>query len=185
MSKLNYLATLIIMPVLALVTNGTLSDRANAANTIEVACDTNTSVPTITATFSSPKQSSTEKYQSSQTASILKFVPEYFSPQSALVNCQKTAKLLHGYYSRGEMNYLASDTINGKPVVCAVERRGVSCDSYSSEILFSLEQSVNPTKLLYDMLGNNFKGSQLPSSRTVSRIYTDLRPSWWPFKKLF
>jgi hypothetical protein len=79
------------------------------------------------------------------------------------------------------MNYLASDTIKGKPVVCAVERRGLSCDSYNSDVLFSLNQPISPGELLYNMLGEDFKGSKAPSSRTVSRIYTDLRPLWWPF----
>lgn len=180
MKKLNYLA-MPTMSMFAIGTIGGLSIQADATNTVEVTCDVNNSVPTISATLLTQKDSPTERYKGSQTISILSFLPEYFSPESALTNCQKTASSLDGYYSRGEMNYLASDTIDGKPVVCAVERRGVSCDSYSSEILFSLEQPVNPTKLLYDMLGSNFKGSQLPSSRTVSRIYTDLRPSWWPF----
>jgi hypothetical protein len=79
------------------------------------------------------------------------------------------------------MNYLASDTVKGKPVICAVERRGLSCDSYNSDILFSLDRSISPSELLYNMLGEDFKGSKAPSARTVSRIYTDLRPLWWPF----
>ncbi|MBE9047162.1 hypothetical protein IQ255_22640 [Pleurocapsales cyanobacterium LEGE 10410] len=141
-------------------------------NTVEVSCDRQTSIPTVVATLSSQ--------ETSQVTPILSFLPQYFSPNEALLNCIDTAEKLHTFYNQDRMNYLASDTIEQKPVVCAVERRGLSCDSYSSEILFSLTEPVNPTELLYNMLGNNFKGSRLPSSRTVSRIYTDLRPLWWP-----
>lgn len=181
MNESNCLAAVLTIPTLVLGSIALNSNRANAANTVRVSCDTNTSVPTVVATLSTQSQSSTKDYRSSQISPILSFLPEYFSSESALANCQKTARYLHKYYSEGEMNYLASDTIDGKPVVCAVKRRGVRCDNYSSEILFSLDQKVNPTKLLYNMLGSNFKGSQPPSLRTVSRIYTDLRPNWWPF----
>ena len=186
MNRSNCLAALLTIPTLVLGSIELGSNRANAANivaanTVRVSCDTNTSVPTVVATLSTQDSASTQDYRSSQTNPILSFLPEYFSPESALTNCQKTAQSLHKHYSQGEMNYLASDTINGKPVVCAVKRRGVRCDNYSSEILFSIDKTVNPTQLLYNMLGNNFKGSQPPSLRTVSRIYTDLRPNWWPF----
>ena len=152
-------------------------DPVNASTGVEVVCDANASVPTVTATLFNV--SGTE--QISQKTDILSFLPEYFSPEEASVNCQNTAQSLQSYYAKGEMNYLASDTIDGKPVVCAIERRGISCDGYRSEILFALNKPVNPSQLLYDMLGGNFKDSQIPSSRTVSRIYTDLRPTWWPF----
>ena len=170
---------MVAIPMLTSGTIATSSDRAVATNLVEVTCNTQTSVPTVTATLSN--QSSIESEQNFQSTTILSFLPQYFSSESALTNCQKTAASLQDYYNRDKMNYLASDTIDGKPVVCAVERRGIKCDGYSSEILFSLEHSVNPTTLLYDILGKDFKGSQVPSSRTVSRIYTDLRPIWWPF----
>ena len=172
---------MLTMPALVIGTMGA-SNQAIAANTVEVTCNLDTSAPTVIATLSSQEHSSTKHYKSSQTTSILSFVSEYFSPESAIDNCQKTATKLHSYYNNNQMNYLASDTIDGKSVVCAVERRGIGCDSYGSEILFySQNTQVNPTKFLYDLLGSDFKSPQLPSSRTVSRIYTDLRPIWWPF----
>ncbi|MCC0175996.1 hypothetical protein I4641_03245 [Waterburya agarophytonicola K14] len=180
MSKLNYLRTAIALPV-AFGVLGTYGHRVNATNTIQVSCDTSTSIPTIAATLSNSDKSSGDVDRAFQTTHILSFLPEYFSTEEASFNCQKTAASLQSYYSKGVMNYLASDTIDGKPVVCAVERRGVSCDGYSSEILFSLDRAVNPNQLLYDMLGEDFKSSQSPSYRTLSRTYTDLRPTWWPF----
>lgn len=175
MKNLNYLATLTTVPAIALAALGSLSSPSQASNTntVNVTCDLQNSVPTVIATFSNQ--------ESMQITPILSFVPEYFAPEEAKLNCQSTAEKLHGFYSQDKMNYLASDTLGEKPVVCAVARRGVNCSGYNSEILFSLAQAVSPTELLYNMLGNDFKGSQPPSSRTVSRIYTDLRPTWWPF----
>ncbi len=181
MNKLNCLATALTIPALAVGTAMIDGDRALAANSVKVSCDISASVPTVVATLSSQSQYDAQTVRRSQTSSILSFLPKYFDSESARTHCQKAAKSLDSYYSQGKMNYLASDTINGKPVVCAVQRRGVRCDSYGSDILFSLEKTVNPVELLYNMLGENFKGSQPPSSRTVSRIYTDLQPNWWPF----
>ena len=149
------------------------ADKSNAASTIQVSCDQQTKVPTVIATLS--------HQSASQVTPILSFLPEYFSATEAIQNCESTATKLNVFYNEERMNYLASDTIDVKPVICAVERRGLGCDSYNSDVLFSLEQPVSPAELLFDMLGSNFKGSQLPASRTVSRIYTDLRPDWWPF----
>ena len=157
------------------------SSRANAAKTIEVICDTTLDNPTVTATLSNPDSSIPKAERVNRKTEILSFPSQYFSTEEASVGCQKTAESLQNYYSNNKMNYLASDTINGKPVVCAVERRGVSCDGYRSEILFSIDRPINPSQLLYNMLGGNFKDAQIPSSRTVSRIYTDLRPSWLRF----
>ena len=150
-----------------------LSTPGQATNLVGVTCEQKASVPTVIATLSNQKVS--------QAKSILSFLPQYFSSTEGINLCQKTAEKLNTVYSQNRMNYLASDTIEGQPVVCAVERRGLSCDSYNSEVLFSVNQSVNPTELLYNMLGGDFKGSKVPSTRTVSRIYTDLRPLWWPF----
>lgn len=144
-----------------------------AANKIEIGCDRQGSIPTVVITFF--------KQDSSQTEPILSFMPQYFSSKEAEDKCRSTAEKLNTIYSQDRMKYLASDTLQQKPVVCAVERRGLKCDNYSSEILFLLNKPIDPTQLLYDMLGDNFKGSQPPSSRTVDRIYTDLRPQWWPF----
>lgn len=159
--------------ILALSGLTLFSEGAQAANAISVTCASQEKVPAVIAILSNQ--------ETSQVTRILSFLPQYFSEQEALALCATTAKKLHTFYNENRMNYLASDTIGEKPVVCAVERRGLGCDSYNSDILFSLQESVSPTKLLYNMLGENFKGSQLPSSRTVSRIYSDLRPFWWPF----
>lgn len=173
MKNLNYFATLTTVPAIALATLGSLSSPSQASNTVNVTCDLQNSIPTVIATFSNQ--------EGMQVTPILSFLPQYFAPEEANLNCQNTAEKLHGFYTQDKMNYLASDTIGEKPVICAVARRGVNCDGYNSKILFSLTQAVSPTELLYNMLGSDFKGSQPPSSRTVSRIYTDLRPTWWPF----
>ena len=150
-----------------------LTTPGHATSTINVACELEANVPTVKAILSNQ--------EASQTTSILSFLPQYFESEQAVQLCQATAAKLQVFYSENKMNYLASDSLAGKPVVCAVERRGLNCDSHNSDILFSLDRSVSPSELLYNMLGKNFKGSQVPSSRTVSRIYTDLRPLWWPF----
>lgn len=162
-----------LAPLIALLSLMTFPEKSNAAGTIQVTCDQQTTVPTVIATLSNQS--------ASQVTPILSFLPEYFSTTEAVKSCENTASKLNFFYNENRMNYLASDTVNEKPVVCAVERRGLGCDSYNSDILFSLNQPVSPAELLFNMLGSNFKGSQLPSSRTVSRIYTDLRPNWWPF----
>lgn len=173
MVKSNYLTTLATVIVAASASLPVFSEEAWATNRVEVTCDRQGTVPRVIATLSHKG--------TSQTAPILSFLPQYFSAEEADSLCQDTASKLNVFYNQERMNYLASDTVNRQPVVCAVERRGLGCDSYNSEVLFSLTEPVNPTELLYNMLGENFKGSQIPSSRTVSRIYTDLRPQWWPF----
>lgn len=171
MFKLTYVSG-VTASILALSGLALFSDSGQAANAISVTCKSE-KVPVVIATLSNQ--------ETSQVTRILSFLPQYFSEQEALTLCATTAEKLNTFYNANRMNYLASDTIGEKPVVCAVERRGLGCDSYNSDILFSLQESVSPTELLYNMLGENFKGSQLPSSRTVSRIYSDLRPFWWPF----
>lgn len=181
MNKIYYLVAAIAIS-LVLGAIGSIDNQVDATSAVQVSCDANSaSIPTVTATLSKSQNSASESESVSQKTDILVFLPKYFAPAEAAFSCQKTASSLQEYYSKGEMNYLASDTIDGKPVVCAVERRGISCGGYNSEVLFSLKQTVDPNQLLYDMLGENFKDSQMPSSRTVSRIYTDLRPTWWPF----
>ena len=172
MVRTTLLTVLALVPTAILASTG-ISKEAGATNAVRVSCNLQDSVPTVIATLSNRG--------TSQVAPILSFLPQYFSPETAISNCQNTANKLNTFYSLEQMNYLASDTIDRQPVVCAVERRGLGCDSYNSEILFSIAKPVNPTELLYNMLGENFKGSQVPPSRTVSRIYTDLRPLWWPF----
>lgn len=172
MVRSNYLTTATVT-IAALASLAIFSAEVGATNGVEVTCDRQGTVPRVIATLSNKGIS--------QTTSILSFLPQYFSAEEANSLCQDTASKLNIFYNQERMNYLASDTVNRQPVVCAVERRGLGCDSYNSEVLFSLTEPVNPTELLYNMLGENFKGSQIPSSRTVSRIYTDLRPQWWPF----
>lgn len=149
------------------------SQASQASSKLEVSCNTETEIPRVIATIFQGERM--------QKTTLLKFYPAYFAPETAVQHCQTSANTLESAYFSGEMNYLASDTIEQKPVVCLVARRGVSCDSYSSQILFTLERSVNPNQVLYDMLGDDFKQGELPHNRTVSRIYTDITPSWWPF----
>ncbi len=172
MSKFSFYVSRAIASTLALLGLALFPQKSQAASEVSVTCNQD-EVPAVIATLSN--------HETSQVTQILSFLPQYFSKQEALSHCQTTAEKLNAFYSENRMNYLASDTIREKPVVCAVERRGLGCDSYNSVILFSLQESVSPTELLYNMLGENFKGSQLPSPRTVSRIYSDLRPFWWPF----
>lgn len=169
----NFSTVLATVPIVALTSLAIFPNSGQAAEGVKVTCDRQDSVPTVVATLSNRG--------TSQATPILSFLPQYFSNEEALSNCATTADKLNTFYNQERMNYLASDTINENPVVCAVERRGLGCDSYNSEILFSLAKPVSPTELLYNILGNDFKGSQPPSSRTISRIYTDLRPLWWPF----
>lgn len=164
---------LIAASISAITVSGSILATPAAASKVSVSCQQQADVPTVMATLSTES--------ASQVTSILSFLPKYFKSDRATQLCQNAAAKLNAFYSQNKMNYLASDTVAGEPVICAVERRGLSCDSYSSEILFKSESAVSPTELLYNMLGDNFKGSHLPSSRTVSRIYTDLRPMWWPF----
>ncbi|MEL6440535.1 MAG: COP23 domain-containing protein [Cyanobacteria bacterium J06621_8] len=173
MSKLNFLKYLVLASIIALASLRAIAARSSTAGIIQVSCEQQTEVPTVIATLSNQS--------ASQVVPILSFLPEYFSTPDALSNCENTAAKLNIFYQKEQMNYLASDAIDEMPVICAVERRGLGCDSYGSAVLFSLKQPVSPAQLLFDMLGDNFKGTQLPSSRTVSRIYTDLRPDWWPF----
>ncbi len=149
------------------------SQDSQASSKLDVTCNTEAKIPSVIATIFQAERT--------QKTTLLKFSPAYFAPKTAVQNCQTSASTLQSAYSTGKMNYLASDTIEQKPVVCLVARRGVSCDSYSSQILFTLDRSVNPNQVLYDMLGDDFKQGEMPHNRTVSRIYTDITPSWWPF----
>ncbi|NMG09689.1 COP23 domain-containing protein [Brasilonema sp. UFV-L1] len=152
--------------------------QASAANTVNITCNTNASIPTVIA---SPPEQGTGK-----NVTILSFIPEYFSPKDAVQNCQNTAKILQSLYKTDSASYLTNDKVNSKPVVCVVERRGLSCDREKTQILFSLGSTVNSSQALYQMLGSDFKQAQPPDARTVSRIYSDIKPKstgrrWWPF----
>jgi hypothetical protein len=160
---------MLALGALAVFTQPSMADKVN------VTCQADGSAPTIKASISEGSASKSEDI------SILSFLPQYFSLEDAVQNCQKTAQILQSLYSSGDANYLATDKLNAKPVVCAVGRRGIGCDHYSAEILFALDPTVNPSQALYEMLGSPFKQAQPPDIRTVSRIYTDIKPSWWPF----
>jgi hypothetical protein len=162
-----------IAPAMFLSTTAIFAQPSQAVTNINIACDTEGVTPRVLGVVSN-------EYRS-QNTEILNFLPKYFSSAAALEQCQSTANTLKRLYSIDRMNYLSSDTINGKPTICVVERRGVGCESYNSQILFSLNESIDPSQVLYDMLGKGFKQSQLPATRTVGRIYTNIKPFWWPF----
>lgn len=174
MTQSSYLAVIATSPLIALASSVLVTTPGKATGLVSVACQQQTSVPTVTVTLSHQNVS--------RVTSILSFLPQYFEAIEGLNLCQSTAEKLNAFYNGySKINYLASDTLEGRAVVCAVERRGVGCDSYNSQVLFSVNQAISPTELLYNMLGKDFKGSRIPSSRTISRIYTDIRPMWWPF----
>lgn len=172
MSKRQSLAAVLTAQAIALGTQAAFTQPSYSA-TVRIACAPQGSTPTITANFS--------KLGRTQNITMLSFLSKYFSPKDAMQNCETTAKTLQTLYNTGNIKYLSSDTLQGQPVVCAVERRGIGCDSDSARVLFTLDQKSDPSKALYDMLGSDFKQSPPPALRTVSRIYTDIKPSWWPF----
>jgi hypothetical protein len=149
-----------------------LFSQASKASEVQVTCMTDASTPRVIISLN--QQGTTKDY------TILKFVPEYFSPTDAGENCQHTAQKLQAMYDTGSSRYLTTDKLNEQPVVCSVERRGIGCNHHSAEILFSLNPTVNPAQALYEMLGSDFKQAQRLNTRTISRTYTDTRPIWWP-----
>ncbi|KAB8331906.1 hypothetical protein SD80_020505 [Scytonema tolypothrichoides VB-61278] len=164
-------------PMLALGFVASLT-QPSTANTANITCNTNASIPTVIA---SPAEQGTGK-----DVTILSFPPQYFSPKDAVQNCQNAAKTLQTLYSTDRANYLTNDKVNSKPVVCVVERRGLGCDRDNAQVLFTLASGVNSSQALYEMLGSNFKQAQPPDARTVSRIYSDIKPKsngrrWWFF----
>lgn len=148
---------------------------ATPSTEVNITCTTQDQVPTVVAT------NPTEDAQ----ISILHFVPEYFTPEAALENCQNTAEKLQALYQSDNASYLVSDRLDSGSVVCAVERRGIGCDNYSAEVLFTLAHD-DGNRVMYDLLGEDFKPSEPPVTRTMGRIYTDLGHEgqntwWWPF----
>jgi hypothetical protein len=162
------------MPIVVGSTIAT-SIQPSSATPAKIACKTNNNTPSAIATFS--EQGKTKEI------AILSFPEQYFSSQAALENCQKTATTLQALYSKGDAKYLTAEKLNEQTVICAVERRGMGCDRDSATVLFAIEGEANPSQALYDMLGNDFKQAQPPNPRTVSRIYSDIQPSWlrWPW----
>jgi hypothetical protein len=147
--------------------------QPSTATPTNITCNSSTDTPKVIATIS-------DRGRAKEIA-ILNFLPQYFSPTTAVQNCQETAKTLQTLYSSGNANFLTAEKLDRLPVVCSVERRGVGCNHYSAQVLFTLDRADNPSQALYDMLGSDFKGAQPPSPRTVSRIYSDIKPSWWRF----
>ncbi|MBD2355345.1 hypothetical protein H6G41_12065 [Tolypothrix sp. FACHB-123] len=159
-------------PILAMGAIAAMS-APSKANDFQVSCKVNASTPTVILTL--VQAGTTKDY------TILNFLPQYFSPTDAWQKCENTAKTLQNLYETGSSKYLTTDKLNNQPVVCAVERRGIGCDHYSAEILFSFKSSENPSQALYEMLGRDFKQAQRPDVRTISRTYTETKPFWWPF----
>lgn len=163
-------------PILALGVAASLPQTSKAATTVNISCKTNDNVPTVIASVT---EQGTEK-----DVTILSFLPQYFSAHDAVQQCKNTAKTLQSLYITDTANYLTSDKLNAKPVVCAVERRGIGCAHESALVLFTLAPTADPSRAFYEMLGHDFKQTQLPDSRTVSRIYSDIKPRrlrWWRF----
>lgn len=173
MTNWQSLLTVMITPAIAAGALGGLA-QPSSASTVNVSCLTTSAAPQVVA--SATQQDNTEQ------VTMLTFISEYFSEQDALQHCQSTATSLQQLYNDGGAEYLASDTLDGLPTVCSVERRGMACDSYGAQVLFTLNEAVDPSQALYDMLGSNFKQAERPDPRTVSRIYTKINTrGWWPF----
>jgi hypothetical protein len=143
------------------------------ANSVQITCNTSANTPKVI--LSLAKDGTAKDYM------MLNFLPKYFSDVNAVQNCQNTAKSLQTVYDTGSSKYLTADKLNDQAVVCAVERRGIGCNHYSAKVLFILKPVDNPSQALYEMLGSDFKQAQPSDARTLSRTYTDTKPSWWPF----
>jgi Circadian oscillating protein COP23 len=144
------------------------------ATPANITCKTDNNTPRAIATFS--------EQGTSKEIAILSFPAQYFSSQSAIEHCQKTAATLQALYSKKSgAKYLTAQKLNARTVVCAVERRGMGCDRDSATVLFAIDTEADPSQALYDMLGDEFKQAHPPSPRTVSRIYSNIQPSWWPW----
>jgi hypothetical protein len=156
--------------MLSLVALGVFT-QPSTANNIKVTCDTDSPTPMVKASFF--------KNNSSKNITVLNLLPEYFSPSEAVQNCQDAASRLQSLYDMGSGNYLTTEDINGTPAVCAVKRRGTGCDHYGSRVLFTLKKKDNPSQALYNMLGSDLKQFSPLNSRTLGRIYADIKPSFW------
>lgn len=172
MNKWQSWITMGTMPILTLGAVAALSMPTRASN-VQVTCKTNASTPMVVVTLI--KDGIAKNYP------ILNFLPQYFSAVDAVQNCQNAAKNLQVAYDTDTYKYLTTDKLDDRFVVCAIERRGIGCNHYSAQVLFSFNPTDNPSQALYQMLGNDFKQAQPPQVRTISRTYTDTKPSWWPF----
>ncbi|MGF1479881.1 MAG: COP23 domain-containing protein [Cyanophyceae cyanobacterium] len=159
--------TLLLTPIALGLAN--LVAAPATARTPEIACKLSARVPTIMATLSVQEQT--------QSVPLLSFLPEYFSPEEAVRHCWQTAETLQSLYQNDEVQYLVSDHLNNQSAICAVERRGVGCDSYSAHVLITFDPEINPNLALYDMLGSKLKQTQPAATRTSSRLYTSINQS--------
>lgn len=174
MTNWQSLSAVVMVPAIAVSASMSIV-QPSFASTVNVSCQATSTVPQIVASPAAP--------DATERLTMLTFLPEYFSEKDAVNQCQTTATTLQTLYNEGGAEYLASDTINGLPTVCSVERRGMDCDSFGAQVLFTLSETADPSQALYDMLGSNFKQAERPDPRTVSRIYTRIGHSrgWWPF----
>lgn len=172
MNKLPSWLNIGTVPILALGVVAAFSAPSKASN-VQVSCRDNASTPTVIVTLN--KEGTSKNY------SILNFLPKYFSNAEAVQNCQNAAKTLQTIYDSGSSMYLTSDKLNEQSVVCAVERRGIGCNHHSAQILFSFQPTNNPSQVLYEILGNDFKQARRSDMRTVSRTYAETKPWFWPF----
>ncbi|MBW4562106.1 MAG: COP23 domain-containing protein [Mojavia pulchra JT2-VF2] len=173
MNKWQSWLTMGTVPIFTLGAIAALSQPSTASD-VQVTCKTDASTPKVIITLA--KAGTAKDYP------ILNFLPEYFSAADAVQSCQNTAKSLQVLYDNDSYKYLTTDKLNDQPVVCAVERRGIGCNHYSAQVLFSFKPTDNPSQALYKMLGRDFKQAQPPDARTISRTYTNTKPfRWWPF----
>ena len=162
MYKIAQLTSIFLTPAIALGVVSLFTEPSQASS-VSFACSNVNNSPTIMASFSEDN--------SQETMTMISFLPEYFSPKAAVENCQHTAKTLQTLYNQGQIKYLAADILEGQPTICTVASRSVGCDGYTAQVLFTLAENVDPTQALYNMLGDDFKGPEPPTSRTLSRIY--------------
>lgn len=172
MKKQTFWLSIGAVPIVTFGSVVALAQSGSAAD-VKVTCQTSASAPTVVVTLA--------KAGAAQNIPILNFLPKYFSPDTAVQTCQSTATRLQTLYTTGNGEYLTTDRLNNRPVVCAVERRGMSCNHESAQVLFSLKPTDNPAQALYDMLGTDFKPAKPLDARTVGRIYTGTRLRWWLF----
>ncbi len=159
----NFLAMIFTAPMIAIgaVTVFSKPNLAKDVNT-QLICQTD-EFPTIVASI--PNRDSD--------VTLLKFMEKYFSSgDEALLNCQTTANTLQTLYNNDTLFFLATDTVEGQSVVCAV--KGLTlCNSDDALILFTLDNKVNPVTGLYNMLGSCFVAGD-PPKHTLKRIYADI-----------
>ena len=141
-------------------------NQPGVAAAVTVACDVRAEIPALVVTASEGERS--------ESLTMLNFLAEYFTAQEAAQTCKSTAIEMQQLLDSDRPAYLASGNVDRLPTVCMVPRRGMSCNSSVARTLFSLERVVAPDRALYDMLGEDFKQSERPDTRTVSRIYKDV-----------